>query len=264
VSAQLLWGSLGEPGRDWLRARGFSDDVLRVNRVGFDPGPRAFPRDRGLPWRGAGIVYPALGADGTALYFQTRYLDPAAAGRAKYDNPTSALAVNPRIAALRVPDPDPTLDGLVVVTEGIPDGLAVAQTGAQPAAVIGAANHGPAVADRLHQTFPTGRFLIVFDADHAGCRGGGLLGGHLAALGRDVVLSAPPPTHHDLNDWLKAEPAGLLDGLAAGARPGLYRPQGPDHTTPGRSQAGVATRPAAHGSPWPSPADLLDPTLPGA
>jgi hypothetical protein len=232
VAAQILWGTLGAPGRDWLRARGFSDEVLRVNRVGFDPGPRAFHRDRGLPWRGAGIVYPALAADGTALYFQTRYLDPAAAGRDKYDNPTSALAVNPRIAALCVPDADPALDGLVVVTEGIPDGLAVAHAGARPAAIIGAANHGPAVAHRLHRMFPTGTFLVVFDADDAGRRGGALLGAHLAALGRDVVLSAPPRGHNDINDWWKSEPDRLADTLTAGSRAGLYQPATMVATTP--------------------------------
>jgi hypothetical protein len=224
VAAEILWGTLGEPGRDWLHARGLSDDVLRLNRVGFDPGPRAFRRDRGLPWRGAGIVYPVLAADGTAVYFQTRYLDPVAAGRDKYDNPTSALAVNPRVAALRVPDADPDLANLVVVTEGIPDGLAVAHTGARPAAIIGAANHGPAVAHRLHETFPTGTFLVVFDADHAGRRGGSLLAAHVAALDRDVVLSAPPGGFNDVNDWWKTEPDRLADSLTAGACAGLCQP----------------------------------------
>ena len=263
VAAQIVWGTLGGPGLDWLHARGFSDDVLRVNRVGYDPGPRAFHRDRGLPWRGPGIVYPALAADGTALYFKTRYLDPAAAGRDKYDNPTSALAVNPRVAALRVPDADPALDGLVVVTEGIPDGLAVAHTGARAAAIIGAANHGPAVADRLHRMFPTGTFLVVFDADHAGRRGGALLGAHLAALGRDVVLSAPPQSHNDLNDWWKTEPAALVDALAGGARPGLYQP---DAAAAKRAMQVRATSPQAESPASPSqpPAHVADSCLPGA
>lgn len=262
VAAQILWGALGEPGRDWLHARGFSDEVLRVNRVGFDPGPRAFRRDRGLPWRGAGIVYPALAADGTALYFQTRYLDPAAAGRDKYDNPSSALAVNPRIAALRASDADPALDGLVVVTEGIPDGLAVAHAGARAAAIIGAANHGPAVAQRLDQMYPAGTFLVVFDADHAGRRGGALLGAHLAALGRDVVLSAPPRIHNDINDWWKAEPDTLADALATGARLGLYRP----HASSGRAaHVAVANAQATSRDPRShSPAHLLDSGVPGA
>lgn len=224
VAAQILWGTHGEVGRDWLHARGFTDEVLCANRVGFDPGPRIFHRDRGLPWRGAGIVYPALAADGTAVYFQTRYLDPVAAGRDKYDNPTSALAINPRVATLRAPDPDPRLGGVVVITEGIPDGLAVAHVGARVGAVIGAANHGRPVASRLHRTFPSGIFIVLFDADHAGRRGGALLGAHLAALDRHVVLSAPPSPHNDINDWWKAEPAALADAVSTGGRAGLYQP----------------------------------------
>ena len=225
VAAQILWGTQGQVGRDWLRARGFTEEVLRANRVGFDPGPRTFRRDRGLPWRGAGIVYPALAADGTALYFQTRYLDPVAAGRDKYDNPTSTLAANPRVAALRTPDPDPRLDGVIVITEGIPDGLAVAHLGARAGAVIGAANHGPPVADRLHHRFPSGTFVVLFDADNAGRRGGALLGAHLAALDRQVVLSAPPNPHNDVNDWWKAEPAAVSEAVLSGGRSALYRPE---------------------------------------
>jgi len=224
VAAQILWGTQGQLGRDWLHARALTDDVLHANRVGFDPGPRTFRRDRGLPWRGAGIVYPVLATDGTALYCQTRYLDPTAAGRDKYDNPTSALAANPRVAALRTPRPDPALEELVVVTEGIPDGLAVAHLGARVGAVIGAANHGPLVAHRLDLLFPAGSFLLLFDSDHAGRRGGALLGAHLAALDRRVVLGAPPAAHNDLNDWWKADPDAVADAVSAGARSGLYRP----------------------------------------
>lgn len=255
VAAQILWGTHGEVGRDWLHARGFTDEVLRANRIGFDPGPRIFHRDRGLPWRGAGIVYPALAADGTAVYFQTRYLDPVAAGRDKYDNPTSALAVNPRVAALRTPDPDPQLTGVVVITEGIPDGLAIAHLGARVGAVIGAANHGPPVASRLHRTFPSGTFIILFDADHAGRRGGALLGAHLAALDRHVVLSAPPSAHNDINDWWKAEPAAVADAVTAGNCAGLYQPDTSGRAAPGAlspTDASALSR-VEHPTPTPTP-----------
>ena len=257
VATQILWGTQGQLGRDWLRARGFAEEVLRANRVGFDPGPRAFRRDRGLPWRGAGIVYPALAADGTARYFQTRYLDPVAAGRAKYDNPTSTLAVNPRVAALRAPDPDPRLGGIIVITEGIPDGLAVAHLGVRVGAVIGAANHGPPVAYRLHRAFPSGTFVVLFDADNAGRRGGALLGAHLAALDRQVVLSTPPNPHNDVNDWWKAEPAAVTEAVLAGAPSGLYRPDARLQAAAGDPHlpdalAADDAGPADH-YPWPAP-----------
>lgn len=224
TAAELLWGPSGEPGRSWLRQRGFSDEILRANRVGYDPGPRAFRRPRGLPRHGPGVVYPVLGPDGAAVYFQTRYLDPIAAGRDKYDNPWSGLASNPRVAVLRTPSANGAFEGLVVVTEGIPDGLVVAQTGARVAAVIGAGNHGPEVAPRISEAFPTGRFAIVWDADWGGRRGGCLLGVRLVELGRDVVLSAPPRSCNDVNDWWRHQPTALREALASARRSPLYRP----------------------------------------
>src|SRR5260221_3947350 len=121
-AVDFLWGPRGEEARTWLRARGLGDEVLRPNRVGFDPGRDILRRAHGLPHRdhGRGVVYPALAPDGAALYVQLRYLDPAAAGRDKYDNPSSELATNPRVAVVRVPAPNQSFDGLVVVTEGIP------------------------------------------------------------------------------------------------------------------------------------------------
>jgi hypothetical protein len=111
--------------------------------------------------------------------------------------------------------------------------------------------------------FPTGTFLVVFDADHAGRRGGALLGAHLAALSRGVVLSAPPRTHNDLNDWWKTEPAALVDALAGGARPGLYQP---DAAAAKQAMPVPTTSPQAEsrGSPPRSPAHLPDSWLPGA
>jgi hypothetical protein len=209
-----LWDGRGGPGREWLFSRGFSEQVLRANRVGFDPGRRALPRERGLPWRAAGVVYPVLDGEGAALYCQTRYLDPSAAGGGKYANPTSELAANPRVAALRTTAPNPAAD-VTVVTEGIPDGLAAAHLGVRVGAVIGAANHGTLVAHRLHQLFPGGTFLVVFDADHAGRRGGELLAAHLAALDREVVCTAPPCAHIDLNDWWRADRRAVLEAVVA-------------------------------------------------
>lgn len=242
TAAEVLWTDDGEPARRWLFARGIREDVLRANRVGFDPGPRGFYRARGLPnWRvtkeapgGPGVVYPVLSSNGRAVYFQTRYLDPAAVGRDKYDNPWTSLAQNPRIAVVRVPRLDRALAGMIVVTEGLPDGYVAAQTGAQVAAVVGAGNHGHEVARRLHEAFPVGTFAIVWDADGGGRRGGCILGVRLTALGREVVLSAPPAEHNDINQWWTADTSAVPGALASMARPALSSesfpsvgPQGP-------------------------------------
>ncbi|MDP9388546.1 MAG: hypothetical protein M3Q48_11710 [Actinomycetota bacterium] len=169
-------------------------------------------------------MYPVLGPDDAAIYFQTRYLDPIAAGRDKYDNPWSGLARNPRVAVLRTPTATPAFDGLVVVTEGVPDGLVVAQTGARVAAVIGAGNHGPDVAPRISEAFPSGRFAMLWDADWSGRHGACLLGVRLVELGREVVLSAPPRGFNDLNDWWRAQPTALPAALASVRGSPLYRP----------------------------------------
>jgi hypothetical protein len=224
VAEQTLWSPDGEVGRRWLHNRGLSDDVLRANRVGFDPGPRAFRRRRELPRRGAGVVYPVLGPDGKAVYLQTRYLDPVAAGRGKYDNPWGGIATNPRVVPIRVPTPDSRLSELVVVTEGIPDGLVVAQTGTPVAAVIGAANYGTEVVQRLDSAFPRGRFAILWDADHGGRRGGCILGIRLRAIGREVVLGRPPIGHGDLNAWWQGDTSAVQRAIRSTAEPVLYVP----------------------------------------
>jgi hypothetical protein len=210
--------------RTWLRHRGFSEEVLRANRVGYDPGPRAFRRARGLPYRAPGVVFPVLGPDDRAVYVQIRYLDPTKAGRDKYDNCMSRVALNPRVVVLRTPCPDPALAEIVVVAEGIPDGLVGAELGARAAAIIGAGNHGPEVAHRLSDAFPHGRFVLPWDADHGGRKGRSVLGAQLVEFDRDVVLSAPLDGHKDLNAWWIADRDGLAAAVACFPVAMLYRP----------------------------------------
>ena len=226
-AADMLWGPRGDGARHWLRDRGLDDDVLRSNRVGYDPGPRGLRRPKGLPWRGAGIVLPILGTGDHAIWVQTRYLDPIGAGR-KYDSVVTAIAANPRVATIRTPRT--ARPGLVVVAEGIPDGLVVAHTDAQPVAVVGTGNTGPDVAQRLHDAFPDATFLVAFDNDTAGHTTGPKLGAYLAGLGHGVIASGPPDAYNDLNDWWRADPTALRRHLDTTAEPVLYRP--PVATTP--------------------------------
>ncbi|MBW3641884.1 MAG: hypothetical protein KY447_03115, partial [Actinobacteria bacterium] len=100
----------------------------------------------------------------------------------------------------------------------------VAQTGARVAAVIGAGNHGPDVAPRISEAFPSGLFAMLWDADRGGRHGACLLGVRLVELGRDVVLSAPPRGYNDVNDWWRAQPNALSAALASVRRSPLYRP----------------------------------------
>lgn len=220
-AAQLLWTYQGGGALEWLHRRGFRDDILRANRVGYDPGPRELRRPNGLPRRGTGIVFPILGHRDHAIWAQTRYFDPKGTGR-KYDSVVTEIAPNPRLATIRTLDP-PRSD-VVVITEGIPDGITVAHTGAQAVAVVGTANTGPDVAHRLHTSFPNATFVLAFDNDTAGRTVAPKLGAHLSQLGHPVIATTPAP-HNDLNDWWQADPAGLGAHLTATTQPALYQPE---------------------------------------
>lgn len=70
---KILWSRTGRPVLDWLVGeRGLDAEVLRVNRVGADPGPSLFHRARGLPHGGPGAVFPVLDETGDVVYVQTR------------------------------------------------------------------------------------------------------------------------------------------------------------------------------------------------
>jgi Toprim-like len=207
AAAALLRSPQGQAAREYLRNRGLADrELLRINRVGYDPGPRALPRAPGLPRRGGGIVLPILDATGRAVFCTTRYFDQHSAGR-RYDNAASNLAVNPKIATIRpVEDTHPKT---VVVTEGIIDALTAARHGYTAAAVLGAASAGRGVSDWLSSTHGNRRLLIAFDGDAAGRAAALRLGGTLTAGGRTIVVGL---VRGDLNDQV---PTGLAELLSS-------------------------------------------------
>lgn len=208
------------PVRDWLAARGFSDAVLRANRVGADPGPRRLTRPPGLPRAGPAAVFPVYDQHGQLTYLQARYLDPDRVGR-KYDNPTSEVAENPRVGLLhrRAPLLPPRVPGVVVVCEGIPDALAAADAGFAAAAVMGAALPDERTAHRLLTLTGEARLAVAFDSDERGQAGAERLLNALERVGapeRGVRVPVPAP---DVNEWSRNEratfPAALANSLTA-------------------------------------------------
>jgi len=212
-----LWSRGGRATRRWLADRGFGDEVLLANRVGSDPGPERLARPEGLPRGGRAAVFPVLGNDDRAVYVQARYLWPRTH---KYDNPSSALAgPSPRIADLRLASAGRD-DRLVVIAEGIPDGLTAAQAGYRSVAVLGAGLPDPRIAIELRRRFPSEQLVIAFDADHRGKAGAAELASLLEGrgLGDRVAVLRVPPEWSDLNGWLMgagpafgSELAGRLD-----------------------------------------------------
>lgn len=160
-----LWRPEGEHAREWLHARGLDDDVLRANRIGFDPGAHVAPRPHGLPrWRGVTVC--SFDSAGHLAYVQARNLD----GRApsKYSNPTPAHGTLP---AVTFPRGGPA-GGPVVVTEGVLDGLVVAQAGFRSAALISTSSiaNGTAasVADQIRSHAKNELIVLALDGDAAG------------------------------------------------------------------------------------------------
>lgn len=202
----VLRGSQGRPMREWLNARGINDDTIATNRLGADVGRQLMRRPRGLPYgAGTGVVFPAFDPNGEVSYVQTRYLDPDTAGR-KYDNPASRLGTNPRVSFVR-PNQSESASGLLLVTEGIPDGLIAAQAGFGAVAIMGSQAPDALSATRVanHANALGATVVLAVDADPAGAQAVALLEGHLADAGASPT-TVQLPAGLDLNDWALQEP----------------------------------------------------------
>jgi hypothetical protein len=203
--ARLLWSPLGAPVREWLHNRGLGDDVLRANHVGADPGRDRLRRSRGIPYgAGAGATFPALDVDGQICYVQTRALEPRP-GYGKYDNPSAALAPNPRLT-WAVP-PGPARPGQLLICEGIPDALIAAQAGYRSVGLLGTNALDPTVAARIANVATRDNLDVTIITDNDDNGVGKHLGQQLAErLGDEglAVTTLEPPEGHDLSTWARA------------------------------------------------------------
>jgi DNA primase len=210
-----LWGSNGAAARTWLlEGRCLDAEVVKTNRVGYDPGPGGFARPSGLPRRGPAVVFPVLGEKRKAVYFQARYLSPDEAGR-KYDNPPGWVAPNPRVALVTSPR---GTDTEVAVTEGLPDALSAATIGLRAAAILGTSNVGREIATELDTL--NRPLMIAFDNDDAGLKASDGLRAQLKQIGRRdrVSVLRLPDGVNDLNDLLRRGVSGRTRRLASRAR----------------------------------------------
>ena len=182
--------------------------MLRINRVGADPGRRFLPRPRGFPGGWPAVVYPALSPGGTVTYFQARYLKPPD-GRDKYDNPARSHATNPRVAWLH--PPGAPVPGVLLVSEGVADGLIAAQAGVPAVAVLGSQYPDDRVVDTITATMERspalrdGVVVVCFDGDPAGHAGRDRLTALLAARGVPTS-TLTPPDGLDLTRWAATDP----------------------------------------------------------
>jgi hypothetical protein len=209
---KILWRPTGRPVLDWLHGRGFDDDLLRVNRAGCDPGREVMQRQRGLAYGGSiAAVFPALSEQGDVHYVQTRYLNPGTGP--KYDNPSSALATNPRIGWARVVDS--AVPDTLAVCEGIPDALTAAALGYQSVATLGSQSSDQYVVDRIaaHALRNHLSVELVSDNDNAGRTWAQKLQAALSDVGLTSTVHEAPRSGCDLNDWfVRSRREQLLDG----------------------------------------------------
>ena len=140
------------------------------------------------------MVYPALSPGGTITYVQARYLDPPA-GRDKYDNPARSHATNPRVAWLH--PLEPARRGVLVVSEGVADGLVAAQAGFPTVGVLGSQYPDRRVVDAIAATMERSPALrgatvvVCFDADPSGRAGADRLCALLADRGVPHRVGVP-------------------------------------------------------------------------
>lgn len=214
AAADLLWQPVAAGARRYLHGRGFADELLIANRIGFDPGPRQLPRPNGLPHAGPGIVFPVLHPeDHRPVYYQIRYLRP---GQRRYDQPSQGLAPNPKLAHLFTAGP--AVPGMTIVCEGFPDALTAAHCGFATVALLGTAHASatgaPSLVSRLIEERPESAFVVCFDDDTtlnpdklpAGQNAAIHLADALAHHGQIVLNIQTPAGIKDLNAWWQQNP----------------------------------------------------------
>lgn len=189
--AAVLFTPSGQRVRAWLNdTRGLPDEVLRVNRIGADLGPRRQQRPDGMP-RAAGAVLPII-TNGRAVYTQLRVTNPSPDGP-RYLNPNGDLASNPRIGYFR---PAEQHHREVIVTEGTIDALSATAAGYRAVAVLSAAYPDQVIAHELSRLSEP--LVIAFDQDKAGRAASDRLTALLDAQHRYPVNLRVPA--NDLND----------------------------------------------------------------
>jgi hypothetical protein len=222
---KILWARTGRPALDWLtEVRGLDPDVLRLNRVGADPGPELLRRPLGLPRGGVGAVFPALDEQGAVAYCQTRYLDPGQ-GRSKYDNPAARFGDNPRLGIVR--SAEPAAAGPLYACEGLPDAYTAATAGFEAVAVLGATYPDERTARRITSLANGRSVVIAFDNDRAGNSGAERLG-ELLASHHVMAERARLPEGCDLNTVALRDPWWVHQSYCR------YQPVTPEVQFPGQ------------------------------
>lgn len=205
--AARLWRRDGATVRRYLMGeRGLSEAVLRLNRIGADPGPNRQARPAGVPRAGLAAVLPVI-EDGKPVYAQLRRLRPRQ-GQPRYLNVSGMIARNPKVAFY---EPAAAAHPAVIVTEGPIDALSAAVAGFRSAAVLGAHSADAEAVARLAAV--PGPLVVAFDSDEAGRSGASRLYSMLADTSRQAVVLSVASCVADLNAALAGDRAAFPSWL---------------------------------------------------
>lgn len=207
--ASLLRTEVGVPARAWLGERAIPERVWDQLGLGFDPGAKELARMRGLPRAGPALTVP-LPSPGRP-YLVARYLDPEAAGL-RWAHPT-ARHWGPAPPAVPL---GPIRRGapVVVLTEGVSDGLAALAVGWPAVAALGASRRPTEIASVVERWYPRSVVLVAGDGDDAGRRFSDSM---LQSLQRGRLLSIP--AGRDLGELVRRDLAGTARWVERRLRP---------------------------------------------
>jgi DNA primase len=238
--AAYLWrADEAAPAREYLRARGFEEELLRGFRVGFAPGggnvlaARAVKQGysaQELVEAGLGrlrgnrpsdffvgrITFPITDLRGRVLGFGARTLDPNE--RAKYVNSPEGPRFSKRrlLFGLAQARQAAATAGWIVVVEGYTDVMALAKAGIPQAVACMGTSLTAEQVQELRRAAP--RIRLCFDGDAAGQRAAWrtaqAAGAHLTDL-EAVVL----PAGSDPGDLAKGDDLDRLRNLIGAHRP---------------------------------------------
>lgn len=173
----------GSPGETYLKERGFSDEIIKEYRLGYDPTKRA-------------VVIPYPGTD----YYTKRFLNPV--GKNKYDN---------------LPGEAPTFmiknseSDYFFVTEGQLDALSMIQAGARN---VIASHYKSKIEKLIDDGLKIDGVVIVADDDDPGRKIVSLLTELFTEKKIKSLVVYPPEGFKDSNDILKSDPMKLSELLS--------------------------------------------------
>jgi len=223
-----LWGDQGQPIRGYLHQhRGWTDDALRVWRIGYNPSCMWRPAELwGTPkkvYLSAGIVHPHLDSRSEPFWCNIRRPRPKKSPVVSEIPPITPVSTLTEIKWMGLPNAPRKMIGkhthqkhdTLILVEGEPDLITAWQEVKDVAdvATLGGATGALSREDALYIASYS-RVLAIYDPDPAGQKGLSKLTGQMSR----IQALKPPLADGDITDFcmmggcLRCYLSGLIDG----------------------------------------------------